>query len=237
MNKQLLIIIPAYNESESIADVVSNLTENFPQFDYVIINDGSSDDTAAICRSHHFNIIDQSINLGLTGTFQTGVRYALRHGYDAVLQFDADGQHLPEYIQPMLDKLHEGYDIVIASRYLNQKKPNSLRMFGSRIISATTKMITGQTLTDPTSGMRIYGKRLLKIMASDPNITPEPDTVAYLMRNGAKTTEVPVVMKERLRGRSYLTVGKSIMYMATICTSNLFLCWFRPRLRLGDDAS
>lgn len=126
-----LIFIPAYNEEENIARVVDNLVENYPQYDYVVINDGSRDRTAQICRERGYHLIDLPVNLGLSGAFQTGMRYAAENGYDAAVQFDADGQHLPEYIAPMEEKLAQGNDIVIASRFVTKKKPHSLRMLGS----------------------------------------------------------------------------------------------------------
>ena len=234
MSKKLLILIPAYNESESIVKVVDNLVQNYPQYDYIICNDGSSDDTLNVCQQHNYNVMDQAINLGLAGTFQTGAKYALKHGYDAILQFDADGQHRPEYIEPMLKKLEEGYDIVIGSRFVDEKKPNTLRMAGSNLISFLIKTLTGYKINDPTSGMRIYDKRLFKTLAYNPNITPEPDTIAYFIANGAKATEVQVNMDERIAGKSYLTITKSINYMLTICISILILSWFRPKLNLED---
>ena len=232
MSKKCLILIPAYNESESIVRVVDNLINNYPQYDYIIINDGSTDDTLQVCRDHKYNVLDQTINLGLSGTFQTGIRYALRHGYDGILQFDADGQHRPEYIEPMLEKFEEGYDIVIASRFVDEKKPRSLRMLGSNIISFLIRTLTKQKINDPTSGMRLYSKRLLPIIARNANFTPEPDTIAYLAMNGAKVTEIQAQMDERIAGESYLTWSKSIAYMMTTCVSIVILSWFRPKLNL-----
>ena len=236
MNKELLIVIPAYNEAESIVTVIDNLVNNYPQYDYVIVNDGSSDNTLSICREHGYNVIDQPINLGLSGTFQTGARYALRQGYESILQFDADGQHRPEYIEDMLKKFEEGYDIVIASRFVTEKKPATLRMAGSNLISFFIKLLTGAKINDPTSGMRLYSRRLLPVIARNPNITPEPDTVAYMILNGAKVAEVQAKMDERMAGKSYLTVTKSILYMLTVCTSILILNWFRPKLKLEEEA-
>ena len=235
MGNRLLIIIPAYNEEASIVSTVENLISVCPQYDYVIINDGSNDRTLSLCKKHNYNVIDQPINLGLSGTFQTGVKYALRNGYDAVLQFDADGQHLPEYIEPLLNKLNEGYDIVIGSRFVDKKKPKSFRMLGSNIISFDTYILTGQKISDPTSGMRIFGKRVLPILAYNPNISPEPDSIAYMMINGAKVAEVQVEMKERMAGKSYLTFEKSVMYMLTICTSDMIFSRFRPKVYLEDS--
>lgn len=234
MNNKLLILIPAYNESENIVRVVDNLINKYPQYDYVIINDGSNDNTLKVCQEHNYNVINQPINLGLAGTFQTGARYALKNNYDAILQFDADGQHRPEYIEPMLNKLSEGYDIIIGSRFVEEKKPLSARMAGSRLITFLIKLLYRVEIKDPTSGMRIYSKRLIPIIATNPNITPEPDTVAYMINNGAKVTEVQAKMDERIAGQSYLTITKSMIYMLTVCTSILILAWFRPKLKLED---
>ncbi len=131
---KLLIVIPAYNEEANIVKVVNGIVKNYPQYDYVVVNDGSRDKTAAICREHGFRLIDLPVNLGLAGAFQTGLRYAAENGYDCAMQLDADGQHRPEYIAAMLEELESGADIVIGSRFLTVKKPKSLRMLGSYII-------------------------------------------------------------------------------------------------------
>ncbi len=227
-------MIPAYNEADNIVRVVEHLKETLPKHDYVIINDGSSDRTAEICRDHGYHLIDQAVNLGLPGTFQCGMKYALRHHYDAVIQFDGDGQHRPEYIPEMEKKIREGADIVLGSRFLTKKKPSSMRMFGSNLIQFFTRMTTGQNLSDPTSGMRMYGKRVIRLMAEQINLAPEPDTISYLMRCGAKTAEVQVEMDERIAGESYLTAWRSVQYMASVCVSILFIGAFRKRVPLED---
>ena len=135
-----LVIIPAYNEQDNIVRVIENLKNNYPQYDYVIINDGSADSTPEICRAKGYELIDLPVNLGLAGAFQTGLKYAYEKGYDYAIQFDADGQHLPQYIAPMLEKMQEGYDIVIGSRFVNEKKPKSLRMLGSNMISIAMRL-------------------------------------------------------------------------------------------------
>lgn len=127
----LLIVIPAYNEEKNIERVVNLLTGSYPQFDYVIINDGSKDKTAEICRRNGYRMVDLPVNLGLAGAFQTGLKYAYRHGYEYAIQFDGDGQHRPEYIKPMLDKIQEGYDIVIGSRFLTEKSLNPCGCWGA----------------------------------------------------------------------------------------------------------
>ena len=226
---KLLIVIPAYNEEASIVPVVEDLIEHYPQYDYVIVNDGSRDHTAALCRQHDFHMIDLPVNLGLAGAFQTGLRYAAENGYDCALQFDADGQHLPRYIAPMLELLEGGADIVIGSRFVTVKKPKSLRMVGSYLISWAIRLTTGQPICDPTSGMRMFNRRLLEEFAQNLNYGPEPDTISYLIKNGAVVKEVQVKMAERTAGESYLNFARSVQYMIKMGLSILLIQWFRKR--------
>ncbi|MGN8799321.1 glycosyltransferase family 2 protein [Candidatus Merdisoma sp. HCP28S3_D10] len=224
-----LVIIPAYNEEENIARVVENLKNNYPMYDYVVVNDGSTDSTAKICRKHGYELLDLPVNLGLAGAFQTGLKYAYRKGYDYAIQFDADGQHRPEYIAPMLEKIREGYDIVIASRFVDKKKPHTLRMLGSNMISAAMKLTTGRRVKDPTSGMRMFNKKMIAEFALNLNYGPEPDTVSYLLKQGATIAEVQAEMDERIAGESYLNMTKSMMYMLRMLLSILFIQNFRKR--------
>lgn len=224
-----LIIIPAFNEEESIERVVDNLREHYPQYDYIIVNDGSSDRTAQICRRRGYELLDLPVNLGLAGAFQAGLKYAYRKGYDYALQFDADGQHLPEFIAPMLDKIQEGYDIVIGSRFVTEKKPASMRMLGSNLISIATRMTTGKRVKDPTSGMRVFNRRMIGEFALNLNYGPEPDTISYLLKQGATIAEVQVQMEERQAGESYLNVTRSMMYMLRMLLSILLIQNFRKR--------
>ena len=227
--QKLLIVIPAHNEEASIVPVVRNLIENYPQYDYVVVNDGSRDKTAALCRQNGFRLIDLPVNLGLAGAFQTGLRYAAEHDYDCAMQMDADGQHKPEYIAEMLAALEEGNDIVIGSRFLTVKKPKTLRMAGSYIISWSIRLTTGRAICDPTSGMRMFNRAMVQEFAENLNYGPEPDTISYLIKNGAKVKEVPVKMGERTAGQSYLTLWRSVQYMVKMSVSILLIQWFRKR--------
>ena len=166
------------------------------------------------------------------------MKYALANDYDAAVQFDADGQHLPQYLQPMLDKLNEGYDIVIGSRFVNKKKPFTLRMSGSHLISFAIRLTTGKKIKDPTSGMRMYNRRMIKEFATQINHAPEPDTISYLIRRGARVAEVQVEMQERVAGTSYLNLPRSISYMMQVAISILVVQWFRggKRLDSGKEA-
>ena len=227
-NKRLLVIIPAYNEEESIFSTVDELTSTLSGVDYVVVNDGSKDGTERICLEHGYNYVSLPVNYGLTVGFQTGMKYALRNGYDYALQFDADGQHRPEYISKMLDlAVAEDADIVIGSRFVNKCKEVSARMLGSRIITVAIKLTTGKRVADPTSGMRMFNRKMIERFANDDSLNPEPESISYLMKKGAKVREVQVEMRERQAGESYLNIPKSIAYMARACISILFVQWFR----------
>ncbi len=229
-----LLIIPAYNEEESLKATIDSVQKEAPDVDFLIVNDGSSDGTERVCRENHYPFLELATNLGLAGAFQAGLKYAYRHNYDCAIQFDADGQHLPEYIAELRDAV-KIYDIAIGSRFIDQKKPNSLRMFGSNLIQWSIKVTTGKNITDPTSGMRAFNKRMIAYMANGLNYGPEPDTVSYLIkRAGAKVVEVPVEMQERVAGESYLKPWSSAMYMMRMAISILFLQFFRKKI--GGDS-
>lgn len=225
---KLLAIIPAYNEQDCIVGTVRELQRVAPTVDILVINDGSTDDMGKICRQEGFNFLDLPVNVGLSTGFQAGMKYADRHGYDCAIQFDADGQHRPEYIQPMLDALvSEGADIVIGSRFVSKKKGASARMAGSALISFLIKLTTGKKLFDPTSGMRMYNKRAIAEFVKRSDFGPEPDTLAFLIRKGFKVVEVQAEMRDRETGESYLSFSKSIMYMARAFVSITIVQWLR----------
>lgn len=229
MNSELLIVIPAYNEQDNIENVVEYIIGNYPQYDYVVVNDGSKDRTAEICREKGYELLDLPVNLGLAGAFQAGLKYAYIKGYSYAIQFDADGQHRPEFIQAMLNRIKEGYDIVIGSRFLNIRKDKSARMIGSRMITVAIKMTTGIRVSDPTSGMRMFSREMIKEFAQNLNYGPEPDTVSYLLKNGARISEVQVKMEERQFGESYLNVLGSAKYMLRMLISIILVQNFRKR--------
>lgn len=229
-----LLIIPAYNEEDCITKVIDNLINNYPQYDYVIINDGSTDHTSEICHKKGYEIIDLPINLGLAGAFQTGLKYAYLKGYDFAMQMDADGQHLPEYVDKLLEKMNEGYDIVIGSRFVTEKKPKSMRMLGSNMISRAIRVTTGTRIMDPTSGMRMFNRSMIREFANNINYGPEPDTISFLIKQGAKIGEVQVKMSERIAGESYLNFTKSIWYMTKMLISIIILQNFRKRKYDGE---
>lgn len=226
---KLLVLIPAYNEEQNIEMVVDELTAVCPGTDYLVVNDGSTDQTARICRERGYNFLNLPVNLGLAGCFQAGMKYAYQRNYDFVVQFDGDGQHRPEYIEPMRRKMEEGYDIVIGSRFLEGHKGASMREIGSRILSAAIRLTTGVKVTDPTSGMRMFGRTMIGEFALKLNYGPEPDTVSYLLKQGAKVAETPVIIAPRHGGESYLKPTVAVNYMLRMLLSILLIQNFRKR--------
>lgn len=227
MMDKVLVIIPAYNEEANIETVVDELKLDYPQLDYVVVNDGSRDRTAEICRERGYNLLDLPVNLGLAGCFQAGMKYAYRKGYLYAIQFDGDGQHRPEYIDSMREKMEEGYDIVIGSRFIHERRGWSLRMMGSRLIGAAICLTTGVKVADPTSGMRMFNREMIREFALNLNYGPEPDTVSYLLKQGAHVAEVPVYIAERTGGESYLRPAEAVRYMARMLISILLIQNFR----------
>ena len=228
---KILIIIPAYNEAENIERVVDNLIENYPQYDYVIINDGSTDDTRKICARRGYNLLDLPINVGLSGAIKSGMRYANYYGYDYVLQLDGDGQHDPMYFKDLQACMEQtGADIVIGSRFKTERKPINSRMIGSQLITTAIFLTTkGKYIGDVTSGMRLFNKKMIKRFGYDMHYSPEPDTLAYLLNCGVKIEEVQVQMHERIAGVSYLNFKSSIWYMMKMMFSIFLFQWVRKR--------
>lgn len=220
---KVIAVIPAYNEEESIKDVVEEFKRTLPGYDYIVVNDCSKDSTKEILETNGFNYLDLPVNLGLTGAVQTGYKYAYYNDYDAVIQFDGDGQHLPQYIPELAKEIENGYDIVIGSRFVEKKKELSARMLGSRLISTMIKITTGKKVNDPTSGMRMLNRKMMKDYALNMNRKPEPDTLAFQLKRGAKVKEVQVEMRDRQGGVSaYSNISSSIKYMFKVLMTIIF---------------
>lgn len=227
--EKVLVVIPAYNEEANIEMVVDELVKKCPELDYIVVNDGSRDRTAEICREKGYNLLDLPVNLGLAGCFQAGMKYAWNKGYGYAIQFDGDGQHRPEFIGDMQKKMDEGCEIVIGSRFIREKKDFSLRMIGSRLIGGAIFLTTGVRVTDPTSGMRMFNREMIGEFALNLNYGPEPDTVSYLLKQGARIGEVPVEIGERTGGESYLKPAVAVKYMVRMLISILLIQNFRKR--------
>ena len=215
-----IAIIPAYNEQDSIVKTVKDLKEKAPGFDYVIINDCSSDDTLELCRQQGLNVLNLPINLGIGGAVQTGYLYAYHNDYDIAVQFDGDGQHDAEYLEMMSEILEkEEMDMVIGSRFITKEgfQSSGLRRVGIRYFTFLTRLLFGQGITDATSGMRMCNRKVMELFIKDyPRDYPEPESVSRLLRHKYKIKEVPVIMHERKAGVSSISLRKSGYYMIKV---------------------
>lgn len=220
MEIKSIVIIPAYNEEKSIVKAVQDICEHAPEFDYVIINDCSTDHTLSVCREHHLHVLNLPVNLGIGGAVQTGFLYAYKNGYDYAIQFDGDGQHDAKYLHEMRDyMIEQNADMLIGSRFLEKEgfQSTGMRRFGIRYFSALIKLLTGQKITDPTSGMRMINRDILAMYSeSYPKDYPEPESVVAIMNSGKKVMEYPVIMRKRMEGTSSISPLKSVYYMIKV---------------------
>lgn len=215
-----LIIIPAYNEEASIENTIIQIQKEAPEFDYIVINDCSTDRTGKICEENHFPVIHLPVNLGIGGAVQTGYLYGVYNGYDEAVQIDGDGQHDPAYLLKMAEYMEECHaDMVIGSRFIEKKgfQSSGIRRIGIRYFTGLIRILTGKKITDPTSGLRMVNREVMSFFAENyPKDYPEPESVVAILRRGKKVEELPVVMKERSGGVSSISPKKSIYYMIKV---------------------
>lgn len=217
-NLKTLVVVPAYNESANIEAVVGRLID--AGYDYIVVNDGSSDTTADICRARGFNFLDLKENLGIGGAIQAGHKYALANGYDVDIQFDGDGQHDVNCIPDLLKLIEGGADLAIGSRFLEPGegfKSTFMRRVGIKWMSAVIYLVSGLRVTDPTSGFRATGRKALKAFSDDyPADYPEPEAIVVAKKKGMTIAETQVTMHERQGGRSSIGAISSIYYMIKV---------------------
>jgi len=218
-----LIIIPAYNEAENLPRLFEELDEVAKNADYtidvLIINDCSKDNTLAVCREHGVKVVTLPVNLGIGGAVQTGYSYAFYHKYDIAIQIDGDGQHDPQFIPYLIERIEQGNHLCIGSRFIENEgfQSSRIRRVGIRYFSWLIWFLTGKRITDPTSGFRACGKEVIRLFAQDyPKDYPEPETVVTVLRNKLKVSEMPVIMRAREGGKSSITNLKGIYYMIKV---------------------
>lgn len=220
-----LIIIPAFNEEGSIEKVVNNLIEKFPQYDYLIVNDGSTDGTKNICSGNGYQVVNLVINMGIGGAVQTGYRYARDNHYDIAVQIDGDGQHDVRFLAEMIRLIEENKaDVVIGSRFVEKEgfQSSQIRRVGINFLSILAWLLTGVRIKDITSGYRVINQKFIKIFAEDyPSDYPEPEAMVIAAVHGGRIVEYPVVMKERENGESSITLKKSVYYMIKVTLAML----------------
>lgn len=230
MVSRLLIIIPCFNEETTLPLLLEKLKNiKVPEgYEYVpvVVNDCSSDKTAAIAEQHKVQVLNLVNNLGIGGAVQTGVRYALTHGFDLALQMDGDGQHPPEEIRKHLEAMSRYHaDVVIGSRFLTKEgfQTSFLRRVGIRYFYGLNRLLTGKNIYDSTSGFRLFGKRAI-ILAADyyPDDYPEPESLVFFSRAGLSIKEIPVIMSPRLGGKSSIDSFASFYYFMKVTLSMFF---------------
>lgn len=233
---KVLVIVPAYNEEEAIGKVIDDLHTHVPDFDVLVVSDGSCDNTARIAKEKGALVVELPTNLGIGGAVQTGLKYAHRYGYDVAIQFDGDGQHLASEIDKLLGPLREGRaDAVIGSRFLPGQKSSFQSTIGRRIgiwfFEVLNSLLIRQWITDNTSGFRAYNKDVIDFMVYNyPTDYPEPEAVILLGRNRFRIVEVPVEMRERMGGSSSIFGWRSAYYMIKV-TLAIIMTALRYRLR------
>lgn len=232
-----LVIIPAYNEQDSIAYVIGLIRKHAPWADIAVINDGSIDQTRTIAEACGVIVLNMPHNVGIGAAVQTGFIFANLYGYDVTVQNDGDGQHDPREIPMLVKELTDsGADLVIGSRYIEDRgyiTPKTRRM-GIVILANVISLVTRQKFTDPTSGFRASSRRTIRACAeSYPHDYPEPEAVVLLHRAGLKIREIPVTMNPRYGGKSSITPFKSGTYMLKVLLA-IFIGLLRPVLKVQE---
>ncbi|HNV86817.1 MAG TPA: glycosyltransferase family 2 protein [Candidatus Omnitrophota bacterium] len=220
--EKVLVTIPAYNEERAIGRLVREIKDCYPQFHIAVINDGSPDNTAQEAESAGGSVFSLPFNLGIGGAVQTGYQIALEGGYDCMVQIDGDYQHDPKYIMAIIAPILSGeLDLCIGSRFLSPDarfyRSTFLRRVGIRFFAILLGWLTGIHITDPTSGFRATGPKLIRRFAAYyPMDFPEPEAIQIAKRYGAKIGEAPVQMRKRLGGRSSIRYLITLYYMIKV---------------------
>lgn len=237
MKARILVIVPAFNESGSIAGVVQEIVAARKDASVLVVDDGSVDDTALRAARAGAQVVRLPFNLGIGGAVQTGYRWAERNGYNIAVQIDGDGQHDPRFLDAMLAPLLcADADMVVGSRFAGEKggfQSSFSRRVGILFFVSLIRLLTGLRCTDPTSGFRACGPRLIRLFAAHyPNDFPEPEAIVIARRLGAVVREVPVLMRARSAGRSSIGKLKSPYYMLKV-TAAIMLDMFKHRKVFG----
>lgn len=218
---KVLIIIPAYNESEAISGVLNALREQTPEYDVLVVNDGSTDNTAQVVKRHPgVNLVQLPFNMGIGSTVQTGYKYAVQNGYDIAVQCDADGQHPVHQLPKIINAVLEGKgDMVIGSRYVADTDyvPSFFRRVGKSLLSRIVDSVVGGGITDTTSGFRAMNRAVFSTFAKTyPDDYPEAEALVIMHKHGLKAVEVPVDMKPRQGGESSINATRAAYYIIKV---------------------
>ena len=223
-NDRIAVLVPAFNESQSIERVVRNINDSNPQVDVIVINDGSADDTAALAEKAGATVLSLPVNLGYGAALQTGYKYALMHDYGYTVQIDGDGQHDPKFIPEMISKLRNGTDVVIGSRFLGVGDYDNpaLRQIGMTFFRFLIYLFIRRRVTDPTSGFQAMKRNVFEFFARSkqfPSDFPDADIIILLHYAGYRVEEMPVVMYKSETGKSMHSGWKPIYYIIKMLLS------------------
>jgi glycosyltransferase involved in cell wall biosynthesis len=233
-----IAIVPARNEEASIARVIAEIRAFDPDFDIVVIDDGSADRTAAVAETAGARVVRLPFNLGIGGAVQTGFRYALEQGFQIAVRLDGDGQHDPAELPALLEPVLAGRaDIAVGSRFAGsgEYRPPLARRLGIRLFSRVVSLLVRQRVTDTTSGFQAVNRRGIVLFAADyPHDYPEVEAIVMVFKHRLRLEEVPVRMRERAAGTSSITAVRSIYYMAKVSLA-LFVGLFRRNVTTLDE--
>ena len=229
---RVLVVIPAHDEEASLPRTLQEVRAKAPGVDLLVVDDGSRDGTSGVARSHGVPVVRHPVNLGVGGALQTGFRYAVERGYDIGVQLDADGQHDPAFLEPLLEPVLAGRcDVSIGSRYVartDYRAPLARRL-GMLLFSGVVQLALGQRITDTTSGFRAYNRAVMEVCQRNfPKDFPDAPLLIVLARRGFRLEEVAVEMRERRAGRSFYTLGKSLYYPYKNLLASLMALLRRP---------
>lgn len=219
-----LIIIPAYNEERGLARVIAQVRQEAPESDILVVNDGSRDDTARVAREAGATVLSHAFNMGYGVTIQTGYKYAYAHGYDFLVQIDADGQHDPTFINQLLEPVVKGEtDLVLGSRFLwfDSYRPSFSRRLGILFFRKLVTTLIGRSITDPTTGYQAFNREVMRFFTTDvfPCDYPDADVLVTLNLAGFSIREVPVRMFANPTGKTMHSGAKPLYYMFKMCLS------------------
>ncbi|MCP5007463.1 MAG: glycosyltransferase family 2 protein [Planctomycetes bacterium] len=223
--RRVLVIVPSFREEKSILRVISGLRKHVPGFDVLIIDDGSKDRTREIAANNGIKVLRHPFNMGYGVAIQTGYKYAVTHNYDVVVQIDGDGQHDPKFIKPLIRTLqNDNADVVIGSRFLRGGGYDApfIRKTGIKFFSTIASIVTGHRFTDSTSGQQALGRRaftFFSMMDNFPYDYPDADTIITLCFAGFRVKEIPVIMSDRMEGKSMTTGIRSLVYVTQMLIS------------------
>ncbi len=232
LSVNILIIVPAFNESGNVSRTIADIKKQSLPLDILVIDDGSTDTTAEEASAAGVKVVSLPFNLGIGGAVQTGFKYALQHKYDIAIQMDGDGQHDANYLTKILNPLLENKaDMVIGSRFIEDNggfKSSFTRRLGIGFFVQLINTLTGLNITDPTSGFRAHNRRMIAIFARNyPCDFPEPEAIVMAKRLGANIFETSVIMRKREDGQSSIRQLKSLYYMVKV-TFAICLHMMRP---------